>query len=89
MREVALQVGRASKALEEAFLVLDGQISNKLWGLTGRLLRADRLLRYVHVHFKILSSHNPNEHDDPNVDVHELHALGVSVPGLTLLLEGT
>lgn len=42
-----------------------------------------------YVHFKILSSHNPNEHDDPNVDVHELHALGVSVPGLTLLLEGT
>ena len=41
------------------------------------------------VHFKILSSHNPNEHADPNVDVHELHALGVSVPGLTLLLEGT
>ena len=29
LREVALQVGRASKALEEAFLVLDGQISNK------------------------------------------------------------
>lgn len=38
------------------------------------------------VHFKVLSSHNPNGHADANVDVHELHAVGVLLPGLAGML---
>lgn len=38
------------------------------------------------VHFKILESHNPRKHANPNVDVHELHATGMSLPGLDALL---
>ena len=35
----------------------------------------------------ILSSHNPNEHDDPNVDVHELHGPACPYRDSALLLE--